>query len=58
MINHVLMFILILILMINICNNQFKENLNNMTYLEILYRLVSHPNIKNKSNNKLKNFTK
>tara|TARA_B100001059_G_scaffold210688_1_gene224506 strand:+ start:51 stop:260 length:210 start_codon:yes stop_codon:yes gene_type:complete len=59
----ILIIILILIILYNLFNQSFKENLdnnnNNMSYLEIINRLVSHPDIKDKpKEKKLIDFTR
>jgi len=61
MLNSILIIILTLIILYNLFNQSFKENLdnNNMTYLEIINRLVSHPDIKDKpKEKKLIDFTR
>lgn len=56
MLNSILIIILTLIILYNLFNQSFKENLdnnnNNMSYLEIINRLVSHPDIKDKPKEK------
>ena len=59
----IFLIILILIILYNLFNQSFKENLdnnnNNMSYLEIINRLVSHPDIKDKpKEKKLIDFTR
>lgn len=62
MLNSILIIILTLIILYNLFNQSFKENLdnnNNMSYLEIINRLVSHPDIKDKpKEKKLIDFTR
>ena len=62
MLNSILIIILTLIILYNLLNQSFKENLdnnNNMSYLEIINRLVSHPDIKDKpKEKKLIDFTR
>lgn len=61
MLNSILIIILTLIILYNLFNQSFKENLdnNNMTYLEIINRLVSHPDIRDKpKEKKLIDFTR
>ena len=62
MLNSILIIILTLIILYNLFNQSFKENLdnnNNMSYLQIINRLVSHPDIKDKpKEKKLIDFTR